>query len=306
MTSFSHPLRRTGALLLALLLVLSSFAPAALATGYEPPLVFSLNWLEGDMPMEAQSVPVTEPGYENCYWLYAPANAIIFDAALNVRDVYSQYAFLSIPSGMPLSQTGYTDAFDLGGMYLDVIAYDAYSQPITQCRLYISTQNPVPVSPSPAPVYASVPVYYVDQNGQTVATGSQSVGTGDNYVYPDASMLPAGYSLTTFDSMYVSVDAYGNCNPGSVTFYCRQDTVETFVPVYYFNMNGAYLAETTAPVRTGDNTVYADPNLVPGYSVEGSVHVTVDAYGICSPNAVTFYCTQNTVETFVPVYYFDA
>ena len=108
-------LRRAGALLLAVLMLLSSVPGSVLASGAEPPLVFSLSWMEGDMMYESTSVQAWEPGYENSYWLHVTPNALAYDAALNVRDVYGQYAFLSLPAGLPLSQTGYVDAADLGG-----------------------------------------------------------------------------------------------------------------------------------------------------------------------------------------------
>jgi len=307
-------LRRAGALLTAVLLLFCHVPYAALATNAEPPLVFTLTWLQENMMYEYASVQAWEPGYENSYWLYVTPDAIAYDAAINVRDVYSQYAFLSLPAGLPLSQAGFVDAADLGSEYLPVYAYNANSEVVAEYRLYLSTQSNIPIAPAytpepmatatpePAPVETFVPVYYYDHNGNYIAENTALVRTGENTVWADPNHVP-GYNVE--GSANVTVDAYGNCNPASVTFYCTAQSVETFVPVYYYDHNGNYIAENTAPVRTGENTVWADPNHVPGYNVEGSANVTVDAYGNCTPNSVTFYCTAQSVETFVPVYYYD-
>ena len=135
MTCSTFTFRRAASLLLAVLMLLCHVPFSALAADDQPPFVFALTWTEGETPMEALAVQVTEPGYEGSYWLHVPGNALSADAALDIRDTYMQYASFSPASGTPLSQLFYTDAADLGGAYLEITGYDGYIQPAGVNRL---------------------------------------------------------------------------------------------------------------------------------------------------------------------------
>ena len=54
-------------------------------------------------------------------------------------------------------------------------------------------------------VTTNIDVVYYDEFGSELARDSAQVSTGDNYVAPNAALIPAGYELTSFDSAYVSV-----------------------------------------------------------------------------------------------------
>ncbi|MBR5231703.1 MAG: MucBP domain-containing protein, partial [Clostridia bacterium] len=150
----------------------------------------------------------------------------------------------------------------------------------------------------------TIDVIYLDENGAELTRTATTVSTGDNYITPGEA--PAGYSLVSSEAVYVSVDAYGNCNPGSVTFYCAPLSVTTSIDVIYLDENGAELSRTAASVSTGDN--YITPGEAPaGYSLVSSeaVYVSVDAYGNCNPSFVAFYCAPLSVTTSVDVIYLD-
>ncbi|MEI3428146.1 MAG: hypothetical protein V8Q82_02700 [Christensenellales bacterium] len=130
---FCFSLRRAGALLLSILLILCQLPFAALASDAQPPVLFSLAWTEGDVAQQQLASEVTASGYEGSYWLYVPAAALQADAVLHVQDVYGQYAALSIADGTPLSQLSYMDAgTELNMSYLDVLAYDAAGQQLAR------------------------------------------------------------------------------------------------------------------------------------------------------------------------------
>ena len=305
MTYSARSLRRFSSLLMVLLLMLCHVPFAAFASDV-PAFSFALTWMEGETPMEAVSIEVTEPGYEGSHWLYVPGNAIAADATLEIRDTFAQYASFSPASGTPLSQLYYTDAADLGGAYLDVFAFDANGQTVNQFRLYVSTQSPAPIAPAPVPVTVTVPVHYVDQSGNIVQTSSAQVSTGDNPVYADDSLMP-GYTRVSDGTVWVSVDYSGNCNPSPATFYYEPQSVTTNIDVVYVDQNsGMEITRSSAQVSTGTATVVAD--IVPeGYTLvePTSATVSVDAYGNCDPAFVTFYCAPMTATVNIDVVYVD-
>ena len=306
MTYSTFSLRRISCLLLAILLMLCHVPFSALANEVQPPFVFALTWMEGETPMEALSSEVTEPGYEGSYWLYVPANALAADAALEIRDTYAQYASFSPASGTPLSQLMFADAADLGGEYLEITGFDANNQPVGVIRLYVSTQTDMPAAPAPVPVTVSVPVYYVDQNGNTMQTSSATVSTGDNAVYADDNLMP-GYNRVSEGTVWVNVDYSGNCNPSTVTFHYEPLSTTTNIDVIYVDQTtGAEITRSSAQVSTGTPTVTAD--ITPdGYTLvePTAVTVNVDAYGNCDPSSVTFYCAPLSTTTTIDVIYVD-
>ncbi len=289
-------LRRAGALLLSILLILCQLPFAALASDAQPPVLFSLSWTEGDVAQQQLASEVTASGYEGSYWLYVPAAALQADAVLHVQDVYGQYAALSIADGTPLSQLSYMDAgTELNMSYLDVLAYDAAGQLAAQFRLYISTQTDTPATPAPAPIETQVPVYYVDMDGNSLNQTFATVRSGqDNYVTAEDGYAPDGYELVGERSVYVSVDSNGGCTPASVTFMYRPRSVTVNLTVYYYDTDNNYLAEETRTVSTGAVDIWADDSKAPaGYTLsaqsQNPVPVTVDSNGTCTPASVTFY-----------------
>ncbi len=309
-------LRRAGALLLSILLILCQLPFAALASDAQPPVLFSLSWTEGDVAQQQLASEVTASGYEGSYWLYVPAAALQADAVLHVQDVYGQYAALSIADGTPLSQLSYMDAgTELNMSYLDVLAYDAAGQLAAQFRLYISTQTDTPATPAPAPIETQVPVYYVDMDGNSLNQTFATVRSGqDNYVTAEDGYAPDGYELVGERSVYVSVDSNGGCTPASVTFMYRPRSVTVNLTVYYYDTDNNYLAEETRTVSTGAVDIWADDSKAPaGYTLsaqsQNPVPVTVDSNGTCTPASVTFYYDKPQPQVFtanVTVSYYDA
>ena len=169
-----------------------------------------------------------------------------------------------------------------------------------------ATATPVP--------QVNVPVYYQDQSGNILATEIQTL-LSSGYIYPKDSLVPAGYSRTSANRIYVTVQN-GVASPSTVTFVYKNNITPTpvpqvKVPVYYADESGNILASDQA-VMTSSGYIYANDNLVPaGYTrtSPASSYVTIQN-GKASPSSVTFVYRKPATPTPVPqvkvsVYYAD-
>lgn len=85
---------------------------------------------------------------------------------------------------------------------------------------------------TPAPVVTTtLPVYYRSASGYSLNTAYVGVTQGLNTVQAVDSNVPPGYTLVGSRTQQVSVDAYGNANPNSLTFYYYEPAAQpTAVP----------------------------------------------------------------------------
>ena len=167
----------------------------------------------------------------------------------------------------------------------------------------------------------TLPVYYRDQNGATVAQTSVTLSKS-GYVYADSSMLPAGYVFSGQTSAYVSVSG-GKASVGMVVFQVARTATATpkaterakaLVTVQYLDaVTGRLLSQNTVSMYSSAN-VYARDTAVPaGYTriSDRSVYVSV-LNGAADPSLVQFYYTNPAVTATpapavtVPIYYVEA
>ena len=302
--------RRLAALLLSALLALAPLT--GLASAYVPPLVFTLQWSEGEGVAQSDSSEVTVSGYEGSYWLYVPQNALQVDAQLLVSDTYGRYSRVALAdgrdvNGLSLSQLAYTDAgTELGMAYLDIYAYDGSGQVSDQARLYLSTQTDTPAAPQPQVIETQVPVRYYDaMSGALVIETWAAVRTGDNWVNADDSQMP-GYDRMSEGSMYVSVDSNGVCNPAAVEFHYRPQAQSVEVTVRLVDDSGNEFSRFTRTCAPGTTTIAAEP--VDGYDINynnpTSYDIYVDANG-ANMTEVAFYYVRHISAVTVSVSYVD-
>ena len=319
--------RRLGALLMALLMILCP-AAGAFAAPMEslPPLVFTVYWGE----QQNQSVAVTEPGYENSYWLYLPPD-VFYDTSsrLAVSDSYGQYARIALEGGPDLSAEGvnlsevhYLDAANLGMNMLNVLCYDAMGQLAAQYGLYLSLQTPTPVAPMVQPVDVTIMCVDADTN-ETIYTTSQTCAPGPYTI--TAPMLP-DYDLVSDGAVNGTVDANG-ANPAQAVFGYRKQVSAVDVAIVCVDADTNETIYTSAQNCAPGPFTIAAPEM-PGYDLvsDGAVKGTVNANGANPDRAIFMYRVIVTeppvtetpepatptpepapavVETTVPVYYVD-
>ncbi len=193
--------------------------------------------------------------------------------------------------------------------YYNNLKVDGIAGKATQATLYESTavvtappnitRGPALTPTATVPVSVSVPIYYINEDGQLLRRvdmtcyGTTTIYANGNYVGPD-------YVLTSSSSVTVSVQN-GRAVPASVTFrYQKRSTpaptepAMVIVPVYYTTEDGAMLHQTSASLYRG-STSYVNASLfvIPAdYQLIGSssVAVTVTAQGAATPSTVIFRC----------------
>lgn len=181
-------------------------------------------------------------------------------------------------------------------------------------------------TPIPLGAQYTVPVYYMNRQGQTLKTVSVRVSPGQNVITADDSQVP-GYRLTSTRSIYVFVDSTGKAVPSGVIFTYEQTYVQptptptqppvtqVYLPVYYKDIYNQVVASEYRVLTVGSQLVKADPNKVSplGYYVSGAsdVVVSVSAGGVAAPSEVTFIVSRLVQPSappsqfYVPVRYQD-
>lgn len=167
--------------------------------------------------------------------------------------------------------------------------------------------TPAPTATTPPMVSVTVPVYYVDQNGQLLKRVDM-VCYGTTTIYANGSNAGPNYTLISANAVTVNI-RNGVASPASVTFRYQYAAAPTAapttvtVPVYYMTETGAMLYQTTATLTRGvTNFVNANTSLVPSYyqlTSAASVSVAVNAYGSANPASVIF-TFRNVTPTPVP------
>jgi phage-related baseplate assembly protein len=120
--------------------------------------------------------------------------------------------------------------------------------PVEEYHLYVSTaEMPAEVPP------AEVSVTYVDADNPSnvlYSTTFTAYYNTDNVVTVDAGHVPEGYTLQGSDGAYITVDAYGQAAPSSVTFYfTKPQPVKGTVTVFYTDTDGNEIASRRKPAR---------------------------------------------------------
>ena len=179
--------------------------------------------------------------------------------------------------------------------------------------LNAQSQNPVPVNvdasgscspesvvfyydkPAPQVHEVSFSIVYVDEKGNVLYSAMQQATSADSpiNIFANDALVPAGYTLQSENPVTITIDENGKCSPEQAQFIYRAPaTAELNVPVYYYDRSNNLLMETTAIVRTGENTVAANGDLVGAdyrLDSESPVRVVVDENGAATPDHVAFY-----------------
>lgn len=199
--------------------------------------------------------------------------------------------------------------------YYNNLTVDGIAGKATQ-RVLFESRNVVTAPPdiTPAPtatvspmVGVTVPVYYVDQNGQLLKRVDM-VCYGTSTIYANSSNAGPNYTLISANAVTVNI-RNGIASPASVTFRYQYVAAPTTapttvtVPVYYMTETGTMLYQTTATLARGViSYVSANTNLVPSYyqlTSAATVTVSVNAYGTAVPASVIF-TFRNVTPTPVP------
>ena len=188
--------------------------------------------------------------------------------------------------------------------YYNGLTVDGIAGKATQRLLYESTSvvvAPPDITPSPTPTTTpmtsiSVPVYYVDENGQMLKRVYINC-YGTTVIYANSSYVGNDYILISSNAVTVNI-RNGVASPASVTFRYQRRVTPTqapstvSVPVYYMTETGAMLYQTTAVLTRGAASyVPVNTSLVPDYyqlTSASSVYVSVSASGVATPASVTF------------------
>ncbi len=181
------------------------------------------------------------------------------------------------------------------------------ANPSSVSFVLIQSSQPTP-SPTPA-AYATIPIYYRDQQGSTLYSTNQTLGMGYSTITANDGLVPSGYTLTSSRSVSVYVSNLGSASPSSVIFTYRRP-VTANIQVIYKDTAGATLYSETRTLSQGSNAVTANDGLVPsGYTLEGyrSIAVTVYADGSLSQSRVefTYRPPAPPVTVNIPVVYQD-
>ncbi|NLD52529.1 MAG: hypothetical protein GX650_06505 [Clostridiales bacterium] len=228
--------------------------------------------------------------------------------------LYTDYAYLTAGSRLIIPNNALVPpAYSLVGPQDIVVSVSAslVAMPSTVTFLYALNQMP---TQAPA-VQATVPVYYINNQGAFLNSTSVTLPVGYNTVTANSNLVPAGYMLISAASVGVNVAANGMATPGSVTFTYMQSITQappktTTIPVYYKAEDGSQLNQAYVSVTQGNNAVQPQAGMAPaGYTLvsQPSVNVTVDGNGTANPGWVTFTyrAPAPPVTVNIPVIYRD-
>ncbi len=193
---------------------------------------------------------------------------------------------------------------------VDGIAGKATQQVLFESRAVVTAPPDITAGPSPSPTPmtgVTVPVYYVDQNGQLLKLVNMTC-YGTTTIFANGSNAGPGYTLISPSTVVVTI-RNGIASPASVTFRYQKTSTPTqapatvAVPVYYMTDTGVILYQTTATLsRNAVSYVPVNASLVPDYyqlTSAASVTVAVNAAGTPNPASVIF-TFRNATPTPVP------
>ena len=287
-------LRRMLAVIMTLVMLLTTFTVPALAQEDWHQLQLYVSWAGASAPVQAYAIPGS---HENAFWVTVDASALN-DGITVTASHPSHPGYTFTPSADEPQFPGNAGSAD-GKTALTITAYENEA-PVDTYKLYVST-NPIPA--------VNVRVRY-EAAGQTLYEMSYPVTPyQQTTISPDASVVPAGYQLEDGQGgVSVYVDMNG-ANPSEVVFYCKQAAQAVDVPVLYMDSEtGATLNSISWHCEPGDTQVPFDWGMVPdGYTYDGdmAVNVHVDAIG-ANPSQVVFYLKKAVYTANVDVQYVDS
>lgn len=180
---------------------------------------------------------------------------------------------------------------------------------VTFLYTYAATATPRPAG--------TLVVYYKSNTGATLNTANVTVIPGYNTIRANPALVPAGY--VPIGDQTANVYYYASTNtvsPASITFTYMPPATATpaaAVIVYYKSDSGVTLNTASIPVVPGNNTITANPGLVPaGYVPLGDQSANVYYYAstnTVSPDSITFTYSQVIQpapgSATIPIYYKD-
>lgn len=186
-----------------------------------------------------------------------------------------------VPYGYIL--TGVTDA-------VVFVSAAGVANPNSVSFVLIQSAQPTPTATPRPSAYATIPVNYRDEFGNSLYSTTQTLGMGYTTVSANDAVVPAGYTLTSSRDVTVYVDNLGNASPSSVVFLYRRP-VTAQVQVVYQDAGGGTLFSESRTLSQGSHTITASDSRVPsGYVLASArnVSVNVSAQGTASPSTVVF------------------
>ncbi len=142
----------------------------------------------------------------------------------------------------------------------------------------------------PAPIEATIPVYYYHTNGDLLDMQEVTLQPGSHTVTANSEKV-AGLVLVGDASVMVYVDESGYADVASVVFqYEEPAPIEATIPVYYYHTNGDLLDMQEVTLQPGSHTVTANSDKVAGLILDSDaeVFVRVDENGAADPESVVF------------------
>ena len=240
-------------------------------------------------------------------------------------------SYLSMPEGLPVARDGvvtceagqrivvFANPEGLLPGYTLVSAaevevfVDAFGTPSSP-TVNFWYQYEAPATPAPTIAPAQVYIHYVDEAGNLIAAErTLRCEAGDTVIHADFSMIPDDYTLSSAETVVVTVDENG-ASPETVVFVCRYTPNVpapkiALVSVKYIDPNGdIFLTATETCVQGMENAVRVDASKIPaGYELSGDsvVRVTVDENGVATPAEVIFQF-KDEVNAYVTVRYLDS
>ena len=240
-------------------------------------------------------------------------------------------SYLSMPEGLPVARDGvvtceagqrivvFANPEGLLPGYTLVSAaevevfVDAFGTPSSP-TVNFWYQYEAPATPAPTIAPAQVYIHYVDEAGNLIAAErTLRCEAGDTVIHADFSMIPDDYTLSSAETVVVTVDENG-ASPETVVFVCRYTPNVpapkiALVSVKYIDPNGdIFLTATETCVQGMENAVRVDESKIPaGYELSGDsvVRVTVDENGVATPAEVIFQF-KDEVNAYVTVRYLDS
>lgn len=157
------------------------------------------------------------------------------------------------------------------------------------------SSSPSP-SPSPTPLMAQVSIRYQTEDGKVLHSLSLRLAQGTRTIRANSALVPAGYELTSEDSVRLTVDENGVASQEAVIFVYRQPSVTADIQIHYVSVGSdGMLVTTTLTLEEGATPVYPASALLPtGYVLldTAPVEVTVSADGTATPSIITFRIVQ--------------
>ena len=158
-------------------------------------------------------------------------------------------------------------------------------------------------TPTPAPVTASLRVYYRDSSGNLLDSKTVTCSQGTNTITAPSTLQSGKYMLTSPATQTVTLYSNGTLSPSSVTYYYYlvSSTTATITVRQVDVDTGAVLSTRYETLSVGTHTVSAG-STPSGYQAYSSTSTTVTVYsdGTASQGLVTFQYRKKAPVTPTP------